>query len=595
MKTKTMQNTSRLAFYPSSIKLFFVIFLLFSFSTNGQTAPHLKHDGKSIKLIVDDKPMLLISGELRNSASSTLPYAGLALDRCKKLGLNSVIATISWEEFEPTEGTYDYTLIDGLIKQAKSRDLKLVIIWFASFKNGKMTYAPAWVKKNTDRFPRVLSAKHESGNRKESPDVFNRFKGQKEHKRTLSPVFKETWEADAKAFAMLMRRIKQVDKNHTVVMVQVQNEAGLQDVALDQQPESLRKFESEIPKILFDYLQVNQKTLTPELAKAWSENGHKLEGNWTQVFGELAHDTFAAWQVASFMEEVTAAGKAEYNLPMFYNAWVKLHGDEPGDYPTGGPIHTMLDIYRCASPSIDLLAPDLYVSSFKEYCIAYRHPGNALLIPECRLNEDAIAKAYWAFASENAIGFAPFGIEEAPTDTNLTEGYRVLRQLQPLIIDAQGTDRIRGFYRQDFPESKVVNVGTWSFSAGELEKPDASEVHFKMGKYKFTLQHNKKIKNTPSYGLMIQIAEDEFLVTGKNIILHWDTDALNQKADTLSIIQGEYENGKWVTQRRLNGDSGTSRAFFPSPTNTFAKPGQQDITRIKLYTYNAVPGNKKSN
>lgn len=551
--------------------------------------PHLKTYGESVKLIVDGKPMLLLSGELRNSASSELEYAKKSLDRCKSIGLNSVIVTISWEEFEPQEGTYDYTLIDGLIKAAEERSLKLVVIWFGSYKNGKMTYAPSWVKQDINRFKRVLSSKEESGNRQEHPDVKEKYKGQRRYKRTLSASCEATWKADAKAFTKLMERIKAVDENRTVVMIQIENEAGLQDVKLDQQPESLKGYHADVPKPMLTYLNKNKNTLTPALAKAWKENGEKTKGNWKELFGDLSYDAYGAWQVAYFMEQITAAGKAVYDIPMFYNAWVKLRSDAPGDYPTGGPIHTMLDVYRAASPSVDLLCPDLYVSEFKEYCMAYKHPGNTLFIPECRLNNDAVAKAYWAIATEDAIGFAPFAIDDAEDDFPLKEGYRILEQLQTLILKTQGTDKLKGFYRQVAPKSKTINAGAWSFDVGELDKQDEPTQRFKMGNYSFILRHNKKMKELPSYGLMIDMGNDEFIITGQNLDIFWDSDTPNKKADALSLEQGEFINGEWVRYRRLNGDSGTTRVMLPSPTDSFTTKNKQHIFKLKLYTYDAFP------
>jgi len=562
--------------------------ILLSVSNSLEAIPYLKDVGGRQQLIVDDKPMLLISGELRNSASSSLPYARQSLDRCQELGLNSVIATISWEQFEPVEGTYDYTLVDGLIHEAEKRNLKLVLIWFATYKNGKSTYVPEWVKRDTTRFPRALSSETEPGQRKELPEIAERYEGRKKYKVTLSPVFEETWKADARAFAALMKRIKKVDKNNTVVMMQVENEAGLQDVAIDQQPASLKRFNASVPQEVFTYMQVNKDTLTPDLSNAWKLNGYKTSGSWPEVFGDFAPDAFGAWSIAYFMEQVTKAGKSEYNLPMFYNAWVKLPTDKPGDYPTGGPIHSVLDIYRAASPSIDILAPDLYVSAFKEYCRLYRHPGNTLLIPECRLNDDAVAKAYWAFTEEDAIGFAPFAIDDATLDSTLVEGYRILRQLEPMILAAQGTDRLQGFYRQVAPETNVIDVGAWSFSTGELEKPDAKQVKRDFGRFRFTIKHTNRVKNMPSYGLILQLSEDEFLLTGQNVDLFWDTSEPNRKADTYSIKQGEYINGEWVLRRRINGDGGTKSVILPPPTDSFAPKRTQHIIRFKLYTYPAA-------
>ncbi len=50
------------------------------------------------------------------------------------LNLNTVIASISWELVEPEEGKFDFALVDGLIAGARQHDVKLVFIWFATWK-----------------------------------------------------------------------------------------------------------------------------------------------------------------------------------------------------------------------------------------------------------------------------------------------------------------------------------------------------------------------------------------------------------------------------------------------------------------------------
>ena len=112
--------------------------------------------GKSI-LVQDGKPLILLSGELHNSTASSVSYMekDRTFDNLKALGLNSVIASASWELVEPSEGTYDFSQIDYVVKAARERNMKVVFIWFGAFKNPFMTYAPSWVKKDPKRFPRA--------------------------------------------------------------------------------------------------------------------------------------------------------------------------------------------------------------------------------------------------------------------------------------------------------------------------------------------------------------------------------------------------------------------------------------------------------
>ena len=136
-----------------------LLLLTFLFSTatqinylNAQELPQLKKEGNITRLYVDGKPFIMVAGELHNSSSSNLTYLAPIFPKLKEMGLNTVIASIAWEQFEPQEGKFDYTLIDGIIAQASANKLKLCIIWFASWKNGLSTYTPLWVKKRFETF-----------------------------------------------------------------------------------------------------------------------------------------------------------------------------------------------------------------------------------------------------------------------------------------------------------------------------------------------------------------------------------------------------------------------------------------------------------
>lgn len=567
----------------SKTRIILAACLLFSFFLSVQSVnrPHLKYNGNATQLIVNGKPTLLLSGELGNSSSSVVEYADLGFEKCKKLGLNSVIASVSWDQFEPVEGKYNYDEIDGLIRNAEKHELKLIIIWFASWKNGLSSFAPEWVKKDQKRFPRVIGPSMDGLLGGEDSSLY--------HKSILSPFFEETWKADAKAFAMLMKHIKQVDKNRTVVMMQVENEAGTYGVAIDQQPKAKKLFNGPVPKKLTQYLKNHEKDLVLAMSKAWTTNGKKMEGNWDEVFGSLAIDAFMAWHFAYFMEQVTAAGKAEYDIPMFYNAWLKQpkHEGMQGRYPTGGPIHTVLDVYRAASPSVDLLSPDIYHPEFKQYCVAYDHPGNTLFVPECRIDEAMAAKAYWVMAEKSGIGFAPFGIERVSEESSLVEAYQVLDQLMPLIVERQGTDKIRGLYKQVAPKRKGVNVGEWDFDAGELEAEDKSFTNVEFGNWIFDISFAEQLKGETSFGLILQLSEDEFIITGKNLRVQHRHKDETFKVDQVYAQQGEFVAGNWKIRRWLNGDETAHGVVvsFPTSIDVFLPENRQDIVKIKLYAY----------
>ncbi len=209
--------------------------VLYSPAFSQSKLPYLKNN----QLWVNDQPYLMIAGELHNSSASSIEYMQSLWPKLKSLNLNTVLATVTWDQFEPEEGKFDHQLIDYLIENAGKNQLKLVVIWFGSWKNGQSSYIPLWVKKDTQRFPRVQTA---DGRKIETLSVFSA----------------ESQIADAKAFTALMKRIREKDFSQTVIMVQPENEVGIfQDI--DYRSEVLKVYDSQVPKTLLDYLNLNKK------------------------------------------------------------------------------------------------------------------------------------------------------------------------------------------------------------------------------------------------------------------------------------------------------------------------------------------------
>lgn len=119
-------------------------------------APHLEKRGDATQLIVDGKPYLVLGAEIHNSSSSSLDYMDPEWPRLAAMGLNTVVTPVSWELVEPTEGKFDFTLVDGLLAAARKQHLRIVFLWLASWKNGMSSYPPVWVKEDAKRFPRVV-------------------------------------------------------------------------------------------------------------------------------------------------------------------------------------------------------------------------------------------------------------------------------------------------------------------------------------------------------------------------------------------------------------------------------------------------------
>jgi hypothetical protein len=382
--------------------------------------PHLRRQGSTVQLIVDGKPFVMLAGELHNSSASSLPYMQGVWPKLKALNLNTVLATLSWELVEPEEGKFDFSLVDGLIQQARQNDMKLVFLWFGSWKNGVSSYVPAWVKKDTHRFPCAQG----SSNRN-TKDI-------------ITPLSEANMQADARAFAAVMRRIREIDSTrHTVLMVQVENEVGIKPELRDLSALGDETFAKQVPAELMQYLTAHKDTLVPEMKATWERTGFKTSGAWREVFGDggPTDEIFSTWYYARYINAVAKAGKAEYAIPMYANAWLRGSG-KLGTYPTGGPLAHVMDIWRAAGSDIDLYAPDIYLPDFKAICAEYTQSGNPLLIPEAQTDDAAVARAFWAIAQHNALCFAPFGIDHVPDNHPIGDGYAVLRQLMPLITAA---------------------------------------------------------------------------------------------------------------------------------------------------------------
>jgi beta-galactosidase GanA len=490
--------------------------------------PRLRKQGSAAQLVVDGQPLVMLAGELHNSSSSSLQYMKPIWPRLASLNLNTVIASISWELVEPEEGNFDFSLVDGLIEGARRHDLKLVFIWFATWKNGDGTYVPAWVKTNWTRFPRC----------QHRPGI---------NSSQLSPMSEENAKADATAFAAVMRHIRGVDgEKHTVVMMQVENEAGIMPVARDHCSLAEQAFAKPVPRDLMDYLIAYKDTLIPNTRDIWGTSNFRESGTWSEVFADDADEVFSAYMIGRYIGRVAAAGKAEYPLPMYVNAWLVQHkGQKAGQYPSGGPVARMLDIWRAAAPSIDLLAPDVYLDDFKAICAEYTQSGNPLFIPEARRDEIAGLRAFYAIGHHHALGFAPFGIDSLEETNVLRDHYAVLGSLLRLITAHQGKESLKGF----------------------MQYRDDKQVEFDIGDFRADIEYRSDKGAKTGGGLVIATAPDTFVIAGTNYGIRFASRP-NKPGHTawLSIEEGTFRDGKWMPGRRLNGDEASWRVNLgPEP------------------------------
>ena len=354
-------------------------------------------------------PYPILGGELSNSAATCIADIDEVLPRMKSLGLNTVLVPAYWELMEPTEGKFDFTLIDRTIDVARQQQLKAVFLWFGAWKNSMSCYAPAWFKQDTKRFPRAQTA---TGKPLEIASCF-------------SP---SVLQADLKAFSALMRRIAEKDpQREVVIMMQIENEIGMLESARDHAPLAEKTYKSAVPQALLKQL------------------GLKRQGTWAEVFGtdDYADEKFMAYYYACYVEHLAQAARSIHDMPLYVNAAMNSRGRKPGEYPSAGPLAHLIDFWQAGAPSLDLLAPDIYDTGFKSWASQYAMPlrpqdggkvRNRLFIPESRCCENSGVRALYAFGEHQALGFSPFAIDQSsPRETeSVTQSYALLRQLSPL-------------------------------------------------------------------------------------------------------------------------------------------------------------------
>jgi beta-galactosidase GanA len=468
------------------------------------------------------------------------------------MNLNTILVPAYWDLMEPEEGKFDFTLIDSIINTSRKNNLKVILLWFGSWKNSMSCYAPAWIKTNEKRFPR---AQDRTGKGLE----------------ILSAFSKNNLDADKKAFSELMKHIKETDQSQTVIMVQVENEIGMLTEAREYTADANKAFNNEVPKELMDYLIVNKDSIVPELKEHWKKTNFATKGNWENVFGKsLATDElFQAWYYAKYTNAVAEAGKKEFRVSMYVNAALNYRNVQPGQYPSAGPLPHLMDIWQAAAPAIDFLSPDFYNPYFKHYCDLYTRRNNPLFIPEIRFEPSNAAKVFYAIGHSQAMGFSPFSIEstEHPEGEPIAKSYSILSQLSPEILKYSGTGKMDGVLLDTSTKKQEIVLGNYKLTVS----------------HDYTLGWSPEAKNPDwpmSGAIIIQENENNFIVAGTGVVVTFTINNTNNKsAGILQAEEGIYKNGKWIPGRRMNGDQDHQGRHVRIPV------GEWGIQKVKLYKY----------
>ena len=500
-------------------------------------------------LMVDGAPYLILGAQTNNSSN----YPDALKDvwpSVEKMHANTLSIPVAWEQIEPTEGKFDFSYVDVLIKQARERDVKVVLLWFATWKNNAPHYAPAWVKLDNARFPRVV---------KQDGDTLN----------SMSPLGKNTLAADKKAFVELMKHLKKNDKDHTVIMVQVQNEVGTYQSVRDFSVLAQQHFTAQVPADLIQQLKLKS-------------------GSWAQVFGKDADEFFHAYYIAKYCNEIAQAGKAIKNLPMYVNVALRnpFNPGLPGQYSSGGATDNVLHIWKVAAPAIDLIGPDIYFRDHKtvsKVLELYARDDNALFVAEIG-NDQPYARYFYSTLGLGGIGFSPFGMD----DTGYTN--------YPLGAKEYNDETIEHFaqhYRAIAPMMRdwaklLFENNRWGFAepldtTGDTQKiwnaeatPAEKEHHAKnkaaaltqivdAGLWDIEVTYGRPMfwiappeGNAPAAGgaLVVQLSDNEYLVTAHKARVEFkpSKELADKKYMIERVEEGRYQDGKWIMSRVWNGD-----------------------------------------
>ena len=531
------------------------------FSAN-TSIPHLRKTKASSQLIVHGKPFLMLAGELQNSSLSDAAYMRSVWPNMKAANVNTLLGSVTWEMIEPVEGQFDFSQLDEVILDARKFDIHLVLLWFGSFKNALSTYVPTWVKKDVKRFPRVHIL--EAGGVTKTLEL-------------VSPFCEEGWKADGKAFAALMRHLKEFDEQHnTVLMVQVENETGLLGDSRDRSNIANKLFKQVVPQDIISHLQSRDDSEVHSLFRKRFPNFQKLTAGsvtWEQAFGKGvdAEEMFMANAFSKFIGYIAAAGKAEYSIPLYTNVWLNFDdpsvldlqevpvvvggGAKAGIYPSGGAVPHTMDLWDFNAPALDFISPDLYLHDYEEVCRWYRHRNQPLFIPEQRRDERGARRVWLAYGTYLSIGCSPFGIDSLEaTISPITKHYGLLNSVSSIVLDVQANrpEDIMGFFFDELAEISVAEK-SWVRAFGEFELAiDRAFVFGKAG---------------PGAGMVIHQGNGKFLLIGWGFQVSFKS--MNPNSTFTGILYSEEKtidgNGQLHTARVMNGDETRSGSFYIMP------------------------------
>jgi hypothetical protein len=508
---------------------------------------------------VDGKPFFPLGGQARNSSGYNDTESEMAFRAVKLIGGNMLEIPVYWDQVEPQEGVFDFLSVDALLASARRHGLKLVLLWFGTWKNGDMDYAPVWVKTNPARYHRVISPT--------GKDCW-----------VLSSHCAANFEADRRAFVALCDHLKAVDGvEGTVIAIQIENEPGILGSDRDYGPDGQADFERLVP---VELIAAMRQTGEGPVFDLWQAAGQRARGSWLELFGAAAGELMTAWSIATYIDRLAEAGKAILDVPMYINVWLGEGGWKlPGEtYPSGGAVGRALDIYKWCTPHVDLIAPDIYVADSRGYeaiCALYARGDNPLFVPESGPGGANAWNMFRALADYNAIGYAFFAVEQiighdggiVPELQPLVDSFRCVSAVLPLLLRYQGTGRVHAIIQEENLGVQRLELEGWLgmavFGDGTRDWSPKDWRHQPPSQPPHADRERGR-------GLVFQVSRNEFFAIGGSYRLilrpvlppEQALDAtvardhlLVRQAHIVSVDEGHFDaSGTFVMDRRRNGD-----------------------------------------
>ncbi len=505
---------------------------------------------------VNGKPFFSIGGQTNNSSTYDKDSIRQALKGIKVMGMNTIAAPLYWELIEPEEGKFCFDQIDMIVEEARKAKIKVVFLWFGTWKNGASHYIPVWMKSDREVYKVCLN---KSGI----------------ETAIISPLCEKAKEKDAQAFEQVIRHIKDINIDQIVLAVQVENEPGQLGTPRDYSQEAEAVYYAPVPEEVIIWLKTLNQGLVYE---SFKENGCLENGDWNQTFGFRGPEIFSAYYICTYIEEIARRGKAIYDIPMYANVWVEETANRIAgiDYPSGGATTYVLDLWRKFAPHIDCISPDIYFEDYKTYddiCSKYKREDNILYIPESKANGNNGRHLLKMIVKYELSSIHCFAIDSIfNIDGNLKpecEDYKdtisILTAMKPLIEKYHGTGKIHAVAQYEGMDSEFIDFGDY-YGRVYFLNSITDEAYIHLDPY-----HNEEVYVPQiAKGLIVYEGNGSFYLSGRGykLVLIKKT-SLEEMSDIiysykqigarnisyLSVTEGYFdEQEKYCTTRRRNGD-----------------------------------------